>query len=88
MLYTGLDYHRSFSYITTMDDKGKIVGQKKSPSNGEVIDFLNYPKLTNQAQCYQFPDDRGVHQAICRAKARHQHQVRNLYWRQKSPQIR
>jgi transposase len=40
MLYTGLDYHRSFSYITTMNDKGEIVGQKKLPSNGEIADFL------------------------------------------------
>ena len=35
MLYTGLDLHRSFSYITTMSGKGKIVGQKKLPSNGD-----------------------------------------------------
>ena len=25
MLYTGLDLHRSFSYITTMNDKDKII---------------------------------------------------------------
>ena len=29
MLYAGLDSHKSFSYITTMDDKGQIVAQKK-----------------------------------------------------------
>jgi len=40
MLYTGIDYHRSFSYLTTMDEKGKIIGQKKLPSNGEIVDFL------------------------------------------------
>jgi len=40
MLYTGLDFHRSFSYITTMNDRGEIVGQKKLPSNGEIVDFL------------------------------------------------
>jgi len=40
MLYTGLDYHKSFSYITTMNDKGKIVSQKKLPSNGELVEFL------------------------------------------------
>ena len=40
MLYTGLDLHRSFSYITTMNDKGEIIGQKKLPSNGEVVEFL------------------------------------------------
>ncbi|MBL7208513.1 MAG: IS110 family transposase [Dehalococcoidia bacterium] len=40
MLYTGVDLHRSSSYITTMNDKGEILGQKRLPSNGEVIDFL------------------------------------------------
>ena len=40
MLYTGLDFHRSFTYVTTMNEKGEIVGQKKLPSNGEVVDFL------------------------------------------------
>ncbi len=40
MLYTGLDYHRSFSYLTTMNDKGEIIGQKKIPNNGEIVDFL------------------------------------------------
>ena len=40
MLYTGLDLHKSFSYITTMHDKGEIISQKKLPSNGEVVEFL------------------------------------------------
>ena len=40
MLYTGLDLHKSFSYITTMNEKGEIVGQKKLPSNGGIADFL------------------------------------------------
>lgn len=40
MLYTGLDLHKSFSYITTMNDKGEIISQKKLPSNGEVVEFL------------------------------------------------
>ena len=40
MLYTGLDLHKSFTYITTMDERGEILGQKKLPSNGQVIDFL------------------------------------------------
>jgi transposase len=40
MLYTGVDYHKSFSYLTTMNDKGEIIGQKKLPSNGEIVDFL------------------------------------------------
>jgi transposase len=40
MLYTGVDLHRSFSYITTLNDKGEILGQKKLPSNGEIVEFL------------------------------------------------
>jgi len=40
MLYTGIDYHRSFSYLTTMNEKGEIITQKKLPSNGEIVDFL------------------------------------------------
>jgi transposase len=40
MLYTGIDYHRSFSYLTTMNEKGKVISQKKLPSNGEIVDFL------------------------------------------------
>jgi len=40
MLYTGLDLHRSFFYVTTMTDKGKIVSQMKLPGNGEVVEFL------------------------------------------------
>ena len=40
MLYTGLDYHKSFSYTTTMNERGEILGQKKLPSNGEIVDYL------------------------------------------------
>ena len=40
MLYTGVDYHRSFSYLTTMDERGEIVSQKKLPSNGQIVDYL------------------------------------------------
>jgi transposase len=40
MLYTGIDYHRSFSYLTTMDEKGEVITQKKLPSNGEIVSFL------------------------------------------------
>lgn len=29
ILYAGLDFHKSYSYIMTMDDKGQIVAQKK-----------------------------------------------------------
>ena len=40
MLYTGLDLHKSFSYITIMNDRGEVIGQKKLPSNGEILNFL------------------------------------------------
>jgi len=40
MLYTGLDFHKSLPYITTMNEKGKVIGQKKLPSNAEVVEFL------------------------------------------------
>ncbi len=40
MLYTRIDYHRSFSYLTTMNEKGEAITQKKLPSNEEIVDFL------------------------------------------------
>ena len=40
MLYSGLDFHRSFTYATTMDKKGEILNQKKLPSNEEIVDYL------------------------------------------------
>ena len=40
MLYTGLDYHKSFSYIAFVNNKGRIISQQKLPSNGEIVDFL------------------------------------------------
>lgn len=40
MLYTGIDYHKEFSYLTTMNEMGEIITQKKLPSNGEIVDFL------------------------------------------------
>jgi len=35
-----LDLHINFSYITTMNERGDIVGQKKLPSNCEIVEFL------------------------------------------------
>ena len=40
MLYTDVDYLRSFSYLTTMNEKGYVINQNKLHSNGEIIDFL------------------------------------------------
>ena len=41
MVYTGLDLYISLSYITITNDKCKIVGHKKLPSNGEGMAFLS-----------------------------------------------
>ncbi len=40
MLYTGLDYHKSFSYIAIVNNKGKIISQQKLPSNGEIVERI------------------------------------------------
>lgn len=40
MLCTGLDLHRSLSYITAMDERGQIIGQKRLPGNGQIVDLL------------------------------------------------
>ena len=32
---------KRFSYITTMNDKGEIVGQKKLPNDREVVEFAS-----------------------------------------------
>ena len=40
MLQTSWDFYRSFSYITTTNDKGEIIGQEKLPSNGEIVELL------------------------------------------------
>jgi transposase len=40
MLYTGIDYHESFSYLTIMKDDGTIISQKKLPNNEEIVGFL------------------------------------------------
>jgi len=40
MIYAGLDLHRRFSFLTAMDAEGKILRQRKLPSNGEVVELL------------------------------------------------
>ena len=40
MIYTGLNLHKSFSYITSMSDKDEIAGEKKLPSNEGLVEFL------------------------------------------------
>jgi hypothetical protein len=30
MLYTAVGRHRSFSYLTTMDDKGEVIASKEA----------------------------------------------------------
>ena len=46
MLHTALDLHKSFSYITVMNDRGEVLRQKKLPSNGEILDFIIGPFLS------------------------------------------
>ena len=40
MLYAGVDYHREFTNLITMNERGEIITQKKLPGNGEIVDFL------------------------------------------------
>ena len=40
MIYAGLDLHKRFSFVTAVDAEGKILGQRKLPSNGEVVESL------------------------------------------------
>lgn len=40
MLYRGLDFHRSFPYITTMNENGEVIVHKRLPSNAEIVEFL------------------------------------------------
>ncbi len=40
MLYTGIDYHRSFSYLPSMNEKAETIIQKKLPSNEGIVGFL------------------------------------------------
>jgi len=42
MLYTGIDLHKRFSHLTTVDEKGMIVKQEKI--NNEPVHILNYFK--------------------------------------------
>ncbi|MDI6759218.1 MAG: transposase, partial [Candidatus Brocadiaceae bacterium] len=37
MLYAGLDLHKKFSYVTVMDEQGKIVSQGKLPNDQDSI---------------------------------------------------
>lgn len=37
MLYAGLDLHKRYCYITTIDEKGKIIGNNKLPNDRAVL---------------------------------------------------
>ena len=40
--YIGVDYHRKYSYMTVMDEKGKIIDQRQVANNAEAVKvFLN-----------------------------------------------
>lgn len=36
-MYIGVDYHRKYSYMTVMDEKGKIVDQSQVANNAEAV---------------------------------------------------
>jgi len=40
MLYTGIDLHKRFSHLTTVDEKGMIVKQEKI--NNEPVNIHNH----------------------------------------------
>ena len=40
MIYAGLDLHKRFSFVTAMDAEGRVLGQRKLPTNGQVVEFL------------------------------------------------
>jgi hypothetical protein len=40
MLYAGLDLHKRFSLVTAINAGGEIIGRRKLPTNGEVVQFL------------------------------------------------
>lgn len=41
VMYTGLDLHKRYAYLTTMDERGKVIYQGKLPNHREVIrDFF------------------------------------------------
>ena len=37
MIYAGLDLYKRFSFVTAVNAEGKILGQRKLPSNGDVV---------------------------------------------------
>lgn len=42
MLYAGLDLHKRFSYVTVMDEQGKIVSQGKIPNDrNSIIEYID-----------------------------------------------
>ena len=40
MIYAGLDLHKRFSFVTAVNAEGKILRQRKLPSNGGVVELL------------------------------------------------
>jgi len=37
MIYAGLDLYKRFSFVTAVNAEGKILGQRKLPSNADVL---------------------------------------------------
>ena len=42
MFYSGIDLHKDMSFITTINEKGKIIAQKKLPNhNVHLLDYFD-----------------------------------------------
>lgn len=41
MLYTGVDYHKSFSYLTTMNEKGEVLARRSYPVMEKLLISLS-----------------------------------------------
>ena len=51
MQYVGVDYHKRFSYLIIMDEKGNIVKEGKINNTKESLNrFLNNPHSKKPAQ--------------------------------------
>lgn len=37
MMYVGLDLHKKYSYVTTVDEKGKVISSGKLTNDGAVL---------------------------------------------------
>jgi hypothetical protein len=76
MLYTEVDYHRSFSYLTTMNKKGEIVTQKELPLL-ELLETLLGPEGRRRLKLRYMTND-GVFQLYDSDLVLRLHNAKNL----------